>query len=282
MKIYLDVFFIINFLMNVLIFAIMNCYLKRKPVNIRSISASAVGAIGAVIIILGGIKNLFVIYIIMYIFVSCLMIRISFGKTTLRGMITYIAGYYIVAIFTAGTSMITKEIVGLQDVSLIHLLLTAVLLLFFAQKIRYKNHGISHEQSIFSVKISYNENTVRGTAFLDTGNNLYEPVSHKSVSVVEFKLFEKLLSGEQKKDFYKAIHNQDTQMLGKLLLRYIPFHSLGKENDFLLGVLVNDLEVEINDKKSIHTGETWIGLYDGFLSSDSGYEMLLNSRLFEK
>lgn len=282
MKIYLDIFFVINFLMNLLIFIILNIFFRRKLLSRRVIAASALGACFAVVIILWGVKSRLLLYILLYIFGSSLMIRTAYGKTTPRGLVKYMAGYYIAGIFTAGFLLYVKGLAGLRNVPMIFLLIAAILLLFFSKKIlSLRNLGTGTE-NMFPVTIFYRGKHVDATGFLDTGNQLYEPVSHEYVTVVEYRLFQQLLSEEEKADFSKAIHNMEPEMFGKLLLRYIPFHSIGKDNDYLPGVRVDDLVIQINDRKTIHTGKTWLGLHDRFLSADGEYEVLLNSRIFRK
>ena len=74
----------------------------------------------------------------------------------------------------------------------------------------------------------------------------------------------------------------EPELFGKLLLRYIPFHSLGKECDYLPGVRADDMEIQVNGSETVHTGNTWLGICDRFLSADNGYEVLLNSGIFRK
>ncbi len=106
MKIYLDIFFAVNFLMNLLILEIMNIFLKKRLViNMRSIAAAALGAFFAGIVVVSGSRDRFVIFIIMYVFVSGLMMRLAYGKTTVGGMAGYIAGYYVSGIHGGGSSV---------------------------------------------------------------------------------------------------------------------------------------------------------------------------------
>ena len=68
MKIYLDIFFAVNFLMNLLILEIMNIFLKKRLViNMRSIAAAAFGAFFAGIVVVSGSRDRFVVFIIMYV-----------------------------------------------------------------------------------------------------------------------------------------------------------------------------------------------------------------------
>lgn len=284
MKIYLDIFFAVNFLMNLLILEIMNIFLKKRlAVNVRSIAAAALGAFFAGVVVVSGSRGRLAVFVIMYVLVSGLMMRIAYGKTTAGGMAGYIAGYYVSGIFTAGVILFLKGMTGIKNISIIFLLLAAILILFFAKKVVSIRGGrMSGGQNVFPVRISYHGKSVTGTGFLDTGNQLYEPVSREGVTVVEYRLFAKMLSDKERAEFSRAMHDMEPEMFGKLLLRYIPFHSLGKDNDYLLGVRADDMEIRIRDREAVHTGETWLGLYDRYLSADGGYEILLNSKTFRK
>lgn len=283
MKLYLDIFFAVNFLMNLLIFELMNLCLKRKPVSKRSILAAAAGALAAVALVVTGIKDYAALYIFMYLFVSCLLIRIAYGKMTVPGMGRHIAGFYITGVFTAGVLLFLKGITGVRNISMLFLLGAACLILFAAPNIiSAGSQGIRSRKNLYPVKIVYNGKSVTGTGFLDTGNHLYEPVSRERVTVVEYNLFQNVLSEQEKADLKRAIHQKEPEMFGTLLLRYIPFHSLGKDSDYLPGVRVDDMEIQTDGGEQIHTGKTWLGICDQFLSADSGYEMLLNSGLFRK
>lgn len=284
MKIYLDIFFAVNFLMNLLILEIMNIFLKKRlAVNVRSIAAAALGAFFAGVVVVSGSRDRIVVFVIMYVLVSGLMVRIAYGKTTVGGMAGYIAGYYVSGIFTAGVLLFLKGITGIKNISIIFLLLAAILILFFVKKmISLRGDGINSGQNVFPVKISYRGKSVTGTGFLDTGNQLYEPVSREGVTVIEYNLFAKMLSDKERAEFSRAMHDMEPEMFGKLLLRYIPFHSLGKDNDYLLGVRADDMEIRIRDNETVHTGKVWLGIYDRYLSADGGYEILLNSGTFRK
>lgn len=284
MKIYLDIFFAVNFLMNLLILEIMNIFLKKRLViNMRSIAAAALGAFFAGIVVVSGSRDRFVIFIIMYVLVSGLMMRLAYGKTTVGGLAGYIAGYYVSGIFTAGVLLFLKGITGIKNISIIFLLLSAILILFLMKKmLLIRGREMSSRQNVYPVKISYNGKSVTGTGFLDTGNQLYEPVSREGVTIVEYKLFAKMLSDKEQAEFSRAMHEMEPEMFGRLLLRYIPFHSIGKEHDFLPGVRVDDMEIQIRGKETVHTGKVWLGIYDRYLSADGRYEILLNGGIFRK
>lgn len=283
MKIYLDVFFIVNFFMNLLIFEIMNIFFKKKSVSARCVVASAIGALAAVLVVTGRIRQMMLVFLLMYLVLSCLMIRIAYGKTTMGGFGKKIAVFYGTAVAIAGVILFIKGIAGTRHISILFLLLCAILLLYISRKIvSSKRFAIQNETNVFPVTIRYREKSVKTTGFLDTGNHLYEPVSHESVTVVEYKVFQKVLSEEERTDFCKLLRGEEPELFGKLLLRYIPFHSLGKDCDYLPGIRVDDMEIQVSGRKTVHTGATWLGICDRFLSSDGRYEVLLNSSIFGK
>lgn len=283
MKVYLDVFYLVNFLLNLFVFEILNLFLKKKAVSGRSIAASAIGAGFAVIIVVCGIKTQIVIFVVMYLFVSSLMIRIAYGKTSFLGMVRYAVSFYLTAVFLAGGILYIKGMAGVYNTSLFFLLMTTIILVFVAQKIcATVRQEVKRNGEIFSVRITYNGRSVAGTAFWDTGNNLYEPVSRKPVSIIEYKLFRHMLSENERACFRRALHTFEPDRFGRVLLRYIPFHALGTTRDYIPGICVDDMEIRVSGKKSIHTGKIWLGICDGFLSSDKEYEVLLHSKIFSE
>lgn len=283
MKVYLDIFYLVNFLLNLFVFEILNIFKKKKTVSLRSVAASAIGAAFAVILVVGGIRIHIAIFFFMYLFVSCLMIKIAYGKTSFWGMVRYVAEFYISAVFLAGGILYIKSLMGVYNTSLIFLLITAIILVFAVQKIYSAvRQEVKRNGEIFSVRITYNGRTVAGTAFWDTGNNLYEPVSREPVSIIEYKLFRHMLPEKERAGFNRSLRTLEPERFGTVLLRYIPFHALGTSRDFIPGICVDDMEIRVNGEKTIHTGKIWLGICDGFLSSDKEYEVLLHSKIFSE
>ncbi len=283
MKIYLDIFYLVNFFLNLFVFEILNIFLKKKPVSIRTICAATVGATFAVLIIVCRWKTHIGIFLVMYGLVISLMIRIAYGKTSFQGLLRYVAGFYLTAFFLAGAILHIRGLVGMKNVSLIFLLITAIILVCVIRKIHSSiQQEVTRSKGIFSVRIMYNGKRITGTAFLDTGNHLCEPISQEPVSIIEYRLFRHMLSEKERADWDQTIHNMEPELFAKLLLRYIPVHSLGTDKNYILGVRVDDMEVQVNGQKAIHTGKTWLGICDGFLSTDKEYDVLLNGKIFSE
>ncbi len=283
MKIYLDVFFLVNFLLNLFVFEILNLFQKKKAINMRSVMAAALGALAAVGILLSGIKSCLFIFLLVYVVVSLGMIRIAYGKTSWQGMVAYVVKFYLSAVFLAGGMMYLKELTKQRNLSMVFLLSAAIFLVFVANALlQRRRQGMGNGEHIYRVHITYHGKKVTATGFWDTGNHLYEPISRGNVHVVTYRLFRKLLSEQEKADFSKVMQHKSPESFGKLLLRYIPYHSLGNDKDFILGKEVEDMEIHVGDKKTVHTGKTWLGISDDFLSVDHEYDLLLHSKIFSE
>lgn len=97
---------------------------------------------------------------------------------------------------------------------------------------------------------------------LDTGNRLYEPIRGVPVAVLESALFP-----EKERGLPKAV---------------IPFHSLGCPNGMLYGYAARDVMLaQVGEAASALTMEGMlVALYDGRLSAEGSYQLLLHPDFF--
>lgn len=96
------------------------------------------------------------------------------------------------------------------------------------------------------------------TALIDTGNGLKDPVSGRSVSILEEAVFHKLKEG-----FFPE------------KLKVIPYRSVGKEHGLMMGVEVQNIRIRINgEERSLPKGI--LAMYQGKLSESGSYQMILS------
>lgn len=97
---------------------------------------------------------------------------------------------------------------------------------------------------------------------LDTGNRLYEPIRGIPVAVLESALFP-----EKERGLPKAV---------------IPFHSLGCANGVLYGYAAQDVTLTPadGDAPALTMERMLVALYDGRLSAEGGYQLLLHPDFF--
>ena len=253
MKVYIDIFFFVNFLMNLQVFQILN-YWRRKPaVSARSIAGAGLGALLGVLVVILGIRTRWILWILVYAVGTSILIRFVYGKMNFRGHLRCVVGFYLTAAAVSGTLFGIREFLGLHSISLVFLLGGSI--------------GIQ---------------SVQGTGFFDTGNRLVEPVSGAGVSIVTKELFQKLLTQEEEMELSEALSEGMINNGETLLLRYIPYHSVGEERGFLPGILVDKMEIRLPDGKRISKDREWLGIYDKCLSNDAGFDILFHSDIFKQ
>ena len=93
MKVYIDIFFFVNFLMNLQVFQILN-YWRRKPaVSARSIAGAGLGALLGVLVVILGIRTRWILWILVYAAGTSILIRFVYGKMNFRGHLPHKHSY---------------------------------------------------------------------------------------------------------------------------------------------------------------------------------------------
>ena len=118
MKVYIDIFFFVNFLMNLQVFQILN-YWRRKPaVSARSIAGAGLGALLGVLVVILGIRTRWILWILVYAAGTSILIRFVYGKMNFRGHLRCVVGFYLTAAAVSGTLFGIREFLGLHSISL--------------------------------------------------------------------------------------------------------------------------------------------------------------------
>lgn len=119
----------------------------------------------------------------------------------------------------------------------------------------------------------------QGHGFIDTGNNLTDPLTNKPVVVAEYQL----ISGCFPVDVREAVeYCQKEENLFEALaqtswanrLRIIPFTSIGKKHGLLVGLRSDELKIQTGNRWLSYPGVV-IGLYHESLSPEGNFQMLV-------
>ena len=251
MKIYLDVIFIINFLLDFNILYIVNYILKRNISFKRLIISSLLGEL-TLIFLFFNISNilLFIIKIILCLIMCLISFKYINLKYTINNM-TYV--YMISTIYGGLFYFINSSIVS----DYIYILLVTLLLPIFTKEIIITFKKIKTNYNYYyQIKINFNENkNIKLNSFLDTGNKLKDPYTNKGIILVDINKIKKL------------VHNKSPI--------YVPYKSL---NNSGLIKCIKPLSIEINGK----TFKNYlIGLSEDKFNID-GIDCILNYKLLEE
>ena len=103
MKVYIDIFFFVNFLMNLQVFQILNYWRKRPAITGRSVAGAVLGALLGVLVVMLGIRTRWILWILIYVAGTSFLIRFVYGKMNVRGYIRCVIGFYLTASAVSGT-----------------------------------------------------------------------------------------------------------------------------------------------------------------------------------
>lgn len=95
---------------------------------------------------------------------------------------------------------------------------------------------------------------------MDSGNSLYEPITHRPVVIVEKELL--LRHGIEEPETYFAI----------------PYHAIGTQNGILKGVLADELEIP-GQQGEKRWQKVMLGIYEGKISRQDEYQVILHPKL---
>lgn len=276
--VYLDVFFMINFIMDYMIILITSRIAKVKKKRIRQLAGAGCGALYSVIVIKPLTNHLFKITLI-NILIAAVMVLISFGFTsasvyiknvfllfvvsfTMSGIINYlyystVIGKYVRNVLSGNSNKVVNARKFILVSVLAYILLSAIVRIIFSVR--------KDMELYYDVKITFRGKSVVVRGLYDTGNGLTEPVSGKMVHIAEYKILKPLLEGDEK---------------AKENIYVIPFHSIGEEDGIMYGIRMDEMVVLVDDEPKFLYNPI-IGIYIGNVSKRGNYSVILNRETFD-
>ncbi len=276
--VYLDVFFMINFIMDYMIILITSRIAKVKKKRIRQLAGAGCGALYSVIVIKPLTNHLFKITLV-NILIAAVMVLISFGFTsasvyiknvfllfvvsfTMSGIINYlyystVIGKYVRNVLSGNSNKVVNARKFILVSVLAYILLSAIVRIIFSVR--------KDMELYYDVKITFRGKSVVVRGLYDTGNGLTEPVSGKMVHIAEYKILKPLLEGDEK---------------AKENIYVIPFHSIGEEDGIMYGIRMDEMVVLVDDEPKFLYNPI-IGIYTGNVSKRGNYSVILNRKTFD-
>jgi len=297
MTIYLDIIFIENILMNFIIIFATGIVIKEKIIKIRILISSFIGAVYTILMYI----NIISIYsnFIMKLILSIAIVYISFKPDTLKKLIKNLIMFYFVSFVFGGCAFALMYFIKPQLAQMkngvfigsypIKVAIIGAIISFILIQVSFKivKHKLNKKDMIYKIEIIINNKKTTVNALLDTGNLLKEPITGLPVIVIEHTSLynilpneilnntEKILGGETD----EIIENENcTEIISRF--RMIPFSSLGKQNGLLLGVKVDNINIEI-DEKIEQINNVIIGIYDKSLTKNGMYSAIFGMDILE-
>lgn len=273
--VYADMLFLVNWLMDYALLRAEGTVLQLCVSRRRTAAAAAIGAawvcVITVISLPEAVEKLFSLVV-----VSGLMTVTAFRPEKVKVFLRELAVLYVVAIlggglvnllyFHTGAGYYLKTLVWGQTeqqtgpASAVLTSAAAVLAAgFLIKKLTQYRH---RRDSIYTAVLFLGERTVVLKGLLDTGNRLREPITGRAVHIAQREAL--LPLGPDGEDVVKLL---------------VPYHAVGTERGLLTAVRIDRMVLTDREGGCITVQKPLIGLYEGTLSTDNEYQLILQAEI---
>ena len=181
MKMYIDLFFIFNVIMDYIIIMSTSILLKRRTSYIRMILSSLIGGISSLVLFTS--LNKIVIEIVSIV----IMVLISFGYNDIRYLIKNILYMYILSTLLGGIIYLFNIKVS-NSMFLTYLIIIVISIEVMILYMKENKKMRSIYNNYYKVDIYFKDREKLSLiGFVDTGNNLYDPYKKRPVIIVSDK-----------------------------------------------------------------------------------------------
>lgn len=265
-EVYIDSLFLMNLVLNLLMLHLVSRMIQCTATHWSLFLGAALGAAGECLFIVLPIFPIWLKLLLAYGGVGLAMVRIGLRITEASIWKKSLLLLYIFSFLFGGIMEFMGNqfsYFGKHPVTIPWILAGAYV------SFSLLNYGIRRyllgkkEKSIYPVHIYQNGGELALMALLDTGNSLVEPVSGKPVSIVEKEAILKLM-----------------QTVEPCRYHTIPYHSIGKAHGTLTGVRIDKMIIG-REEAPIIWEQAILGIYEGSVSSENAYQMILHPKLLE-
>ncbi|NLJ57760.1 MAG: sigma-E processing peptidase SpoIIGA [Tissierellia bacterium] len=267
---YIEYVFVENFIIDFILLFITGKLIKSTIIFKRLVIASMVGALYVVLTLYIGKE--FMTYFIVKFSISVLMIMIAYDSKGIITNIRVIICFYITSLLMVGiiTALyyITYDKLTVNAI-IISLFMGYGALHFFFKEVKDRILKHNYKRSV-TVSIATKSKNLQ--AYIDTGNELTDPVTGKPVMVVSIDCIKDLLDEglyERIMDFYKDGSYENLFNEGNSL-RIIKFNTISTKGENMVCIVPDKIEIvdgigSINAIMGVYPKKISKGSYDALL-----------------
>lgn len=280
---YVEYVFAENFLIDFILLFITGKLLKKTIIYRRLIISSVLGAV--YVILTAYIGREFMTYFIVKFSVSVLMVMIAYDSRGIAANIRTITVFYITSLLMVG--IITALYYLDYDKLTVNAIVCSIFMgyaalhFFFKEiKAKFEKHGYMR-----NVKIKVNNKCKTLRAYIDTGNELTEPMSGKPVIVANLECIRSLITKELYEQIQICCSNKNSyenliNMKSDVNLRIVKYNTISSVGENMICLVPDNIEIT-DDKNNIVKTDAVIGIYPGKISKRDDYDALLFKKLLE-
>lgn len=227
------------------------------------------------------------------------MVLIAFGYRRLRYFLTNVCVFYLITFVSGGAliglhyllqfdyqlnqSIFMASIRGFGDpISWVFIILGFPILLYFSKSTfdRFETAKFQADQ-IVEVTLFINQEKIVLKGLIDTGNQLYDPLSRKPVMIASLHKLEHLFPQELIQIFENAnqlgnLGQVKDDWLNKISI--IPYKAVGTENRLIAAIKPDKISI-FKDQEIYETNQVLIACVPQSLSSDGLFDCIIHPKV---
>ncbi len=277
---YVEYVFLENFIIDFMLLFITGKLIKRILIFKRLLIASLIGSIYVILTFYIGRE--FMTFFIVKFSISVLMIMVAFDSKGILTNIRVIICFYITSLIMVG--IISALYYFTYDKLTVNAIIMSIFtgyaaLHFFFKEIKDRILKHNYKRTI-NVSIGNKSKTFRG--YIDTGNELTDPVTGKPVMVLNIDCLKDVISDELHDriiDFYqnKCYENLINEK-NFINVRIIKYNTISNSGESMVCIVPDEIEI-INEDNNIFI-DALIGIHPKKISKDD-YDALLFKKILD-
>lgn len=261
-ELYMDVFFLENFMMDYLILLtagkILHCTATQWRIFLGAGLGSLLTCLGILLPGYNGLNAAFK-WIWLYVLVNLSLAAAGLGIKKGRELLKAALVLYISSFLLGGVMGMAKP--WFRRTGSLFFCMAAISYQLVRGSLKLLDHLRSLHDFRCSVTMYRNDSVYKVNALIDTGNRLHEPESGKPVHIVNRELAQKAWG---------------SQPLGKV--RYITFTTVGEEKGLIPVIAIDRMHIQ--GKKEFWVDSPLVGISSEKISGDGSYDMILSPDIF--
>ncbi|KAB8138659.1 sigma-E processing peptidase SpoIIGA [Gracilibacillus oryzae] len=296
MTVYIELIWLLNWAIDWMILLLTQSILYSRAKWYRLCFAGFAGSIIVPISLL--IPELYLEAWYVKVLHSCFIIIIAFGFTNLALFIknlftfyfmTFAIGGGLIAIhFLTNTSELTSFSSHLEPTQIHGLFVLIgfpVVYLFTKQRMDKHKYTQLKKDFMYMVTILWRHRNVQVSGYVDSGNQLVDPISKKPVIICDETFLDKWFSQkelQELKQLYNQISNGEIPTNSHSFYRFVPYHGVGGNMEWLIAFSPDSVMIHFDKKKNVEVQQVLVGIRFGKLVGDNSYHCLLHPKLFQE
>ena len=257
-ELYVDVLFLVNFMMDYILLLIVRKMLQCTVTHGRICLGAVVGSLLTCLVVVLPIPYAMIKLILFHVLVNTCMIRVGLKIKTIRSFLKAIIMLYIGSFLLGGIMEVFRQYVSVGSFFLVVAIAGYYLVLGIWKFVAYMQRW---NQFHCRVDLYLGSEKYQIKGMIDTGNGLRDPISGKAVNILDRATARKLFGEESIKD-----------------VRYIPYQSIGKKAGVLPAFQFDRMCVWRDTECWVERPQ--IAISEEAISKGGEYVMILNPNLF--